>query len=64
VNVVGHQAPGPHLDPGRDAIGGEQVAIKRIVAAGKEGLRTAIAALGDVMRMTWDNDTGKTGHAA
>jgi hypothetical protein len=59
--VVRHQAPGPNLDPGRAAILGEQVAIKRIVGLAEEGARTAIAALGDMVRMTGDDDTGETG---
>ena len=52
VDVVRHQAPGPHLDFGRAAILGEQVAVKRIVGVAKEGTRAAIAALGDMVRMT------------
>ena len=64
MHVVRHQAPGPHLDAGRAAMGGEQVAIKRIVAVTKEGLRAAIAALGHMVRMTGNDDTGETSHAA
>jgi len=62
--MVRHQAPGPHLDPGRAAIFGEQVAIKRIVGIAKEGARAAVATLGDVVRMIGDDDAGETGHAA
>jgi hypothetical protein len=64
VNVVRHQAPGPYLDPGRGAIGGEQVAIKRIVGLAEEGPRAAVAALGDMVRMTGDDDTSEASHAA
>ncbi len=64
VDVVRHQAPGPHLDRGGAAIFGEQIAIKRIVEIAKEGTRAAVAALGHVMRMTGDDDTGEAGHAA
>ena len=64
VNVIRHQAPAPHLDPGRGAIGGEQVAIKRIVGLAEESPRAAVAALGDMVRMTGDDDTGEAGHAA
>ena len=63
VHMVRHQAPGPHLDPGRAAMLGEQIAIKRIVGIAEEGARTAIAALGDMVRMTGDDDTGETSHA-
>ena len=63
VHMVRHQAPGPHLDCCGAAIFGEQVAIKRIVGVAKEGTRAAIAALGDMVRMTGDDDTGEAGHA-
>jgi hypothetical protein len=63
VDVVRHQAPGPHLDRGGAAIFGEQIAIKRIVGVAKEGARTAIAALRHVMRMIGDDDTGEASHA-
>ena len=39
VDVVRHQAPDPHLDPGGAAVFGEQVAVKRIVAVAEEGAR-------------------------
>jgi hypothetical protein len=64
VHVVRHQAPGPHFDVGGAAVLGEQVSIKRVVGIAKEGARAAIAALGDMVRMTRDDDTGETGHAA
>ena len=64
VHVVRHQAPGPHLDLGGAAIFGEQVAIQCIVGIAEEGPRTAVAALGDMMRVTGNDDTSETGHAA
>src|SRR6185312_9900413 len=42
----------------------EQVAIKRIVAVTEEYLRAAVATLGDVVRITGDDDTRETGHPA
>ena len=60
MHVVRHQAPGPHLDLRRSAMFGEQVAIKRIVAVAEEGPR----ALGDMVRMIGDDDTGEASHAA
>jgi RHS repeat-associated protein len=62
VHVVRHQAPGPHLDLGGAAIFSEQVAIKRVVEIAEEGARAAIAALGDMVRMTGNDDTGEAGH--
>src|SRR5437879_1109624 len=63
VHMVRHQAPGPHLDLGRAAIFGEQIAVKRIVVVAEEGARAAIAALGDMVRVTGNYDTGEAGHA-
>ena len=62
MHVVRHQAPAPHLDPGRAAMLGEQVAIQRIIVVAEKSSRPAVAALGDMMRMTGDDDAGKTGH--
>ena len=62
--MVRHQAPGPDVDIGRAAILGEQVAIERIIVVAKERARATIAALGDMVRMTGNDDTGEAGHAA
>ena len=62
--VVRHQAPGPHLDLGVATIFGEQVAIQHVIAVAEEGPRAAIATLGDMVRITGDDDAGETGHAA
>ena len=59
--MVRHQAPAQHLDAGRAAMRSEQVAIKRIVAVTEEYLRAAVATLGDVVRITGDDDTRETG---
>jgi len=64
MHVVRHQAPGPYLDARRAAMCGEQIAIERIVGIVEEGLRAAIAAPRDMVRMTGDDDTGEAGHAA
>ena len=57
--MVRHQAPGPHLDGGAAALLGEQVALERIVAVAEEGPRAAIAARGDMVGMTGDDNTGE-----
>jgi hypothetical protein len=62
--VVRHKAPGPYRDFGGAAVLGEQVAVKRVVDVAEKGARAAIAALSDMVRMTGDDDTGETGHAA
>jgi hypothetical protein len=42
----------------------EQVATERMVGVGKEAARTAVAALGDVVRMAGDDDAGEAGRIA
>ena len=49
MHVVWHQAPGPYLDLRRAAIGGEQVAIKRIIGVAEKCARGAVAALRDMV---------------
>jgi hypothetical protein len=62
MHVVRHQAPGPHGDVSGAAMLGQQVAVERVVRIGKEGAGAAVAALGDVVRMTGDDDAGEAGH--
>lgn len=62
--MVRHQAPRPHLDPGGASMFGQQVALQRVIGVLEEGTRPAVAALGHVVRMTGNDDTGEAGHAA
>src|SRR6185295_13682367 len=62
MDVVRHQAPGPDLDRSRLALGGEQVAIERIIVVAEERPGAAVAALGDEVRVTGNDDTGEAGH--
>src|SRR4051794_30783969 len=64
VHMVRHQASGPHRDIGGAAMLGEQVAIERIVVVAEEGPRATVAALGDVVRVAGNDDTGEASHAA
>src|SRR5580698_7800777 len=64
MHVVRHQAPCPRFDAGGAAIFGQQVAIERVIAVVEEGSRAAIAPLGDVVRMTGNDNTGEAGHEA
>src|SRR5712664_2039829 len=64
MHVVRHQAPGPDFDLGRAAMAGEQVAVERIVVVTEERPGLPIATLGDMVRETGNDDTGKAGHAA
>ena len=61
--MVGHQAPGPHLDLGRAAVLRQQIAVERVILVAEKGARAAVAALGDMMRNAGDDDAGETGHA-
>jgi hypothetical protein len=45
-------------------MGRQQVAIERIVVVAEEGPRPPIATLGDMARVTGNDDTAKAGHAA
>ncbi len=63
MDVVGHQAIGPA--PRRPACGtgfGQQIAIERVVVVAEEHPLAPVAALGDVMGQTGDDETGDAGH--
>jgi len=62
VDMVGHQHPRPHLDPGRRRVLGQQLAIEPIVAITEEGPRAAIAALGHVVGKAGKDGAGEAGH--
>ena len=64
MHVVGHQAPGPYRHLRDAAALGEQITLEGIVGVAEECARAAIAALGNVVRMTGDDDTGEAGHAS
>jgi hypothetical protein len=53
VDVVGHQAVSPEVDPISGAPWGHQIPIRLVVLHPKEKLLATIAALRDVMRNTW-----------
>lgn len=63
MDMVGHQHPGPDRDAGRGGVGGEQVAVERVIRLGEEGRRPAVAALGDMVRMPRKDGAGETSHA-
>ena len=63
MDVIGHEAPGPDLDVGGAAGAAQEIAIERIVIGPEERLLPAVAALGDMVRDTGNDDPGETGHA-
>jgi len=62
--MVGHEAIGPHRNPASRSLLGQDAAIDVLIARLEEDRLAPIAALGDVMRQTWDDDAGEAGHAA
>lgn len=64
VDMVGHQHPRPYRNTGGTARFCQQGAIERVIVVAKEYLRTAVAALGDVVRQAGNDEAGETAHAA
>jgi hypothetical protein len=62
VDVVGHQAIAPDLDPRALGRLREEVEIERVVGLLEEGLLPTVAALGYMMRQAGDDETRKTSH--
>ena len=62
VNVVWHEAIGPDLDRRFAAMFGEKIAIDFLVADLEENGLAPIAALGNVMRTSGDDDASETSH--
>ena len=63
VNMIGHRHPRPHRDLRGAAMLAQQVAIMAIILVLEERPLATIAALGDVVWQSGDDDTGKAGHA-
>jgi hypothetical protein len=63
VDVVGHLAIGPNRDAEAPAGLGEPVAVERIVVFALENPLAAIAALGDVVGRSGNDDAGDASHA-
>ena len=58
VDVIGHEAIGPHFDAGAGRGLGEEVEVQGIVAVLKEVAFAAVAALGDA----GEDESGEAGH--
>ena len=63
MHVVGHQAPAPDCDTRPPCLGAEQVPVERAVAVHEKDRSTVIAALGDMMGNSGDDNAGHAGHA-
>ncbi len=50
MNVVGHEAIGPYLDPGLVSLFGQEIAVDFVVTVFEENGLSPIAAEGDVVR--------------
>ena len=57
MNVIGHEAIAPDLDALLAAPLGHQFDVGRVVVIAKEGLLSAVAALGYVMRQTGNDQS-------
>jgi hypothetical protein len=62
VDVVGHQAIGPHFRLRAIGGAGEQIEIERIVSLLEECRLPPVAALGNVVGNAGNDDAGQTGH--
>jgi len=63
MNVIGHQNPGPTGYTCCPQAFSKEIAIERVVSIFKEGALTTIAALRDMMRQAWYDETSETGHS-
>lgn len=64
VDVVRHQAPGPDRGPGPRAAVPQKGDIAGVIGVGVEGRLAPRAALGDVVRDTWQDQTDGARHRA
>jgi hypothetical protein len=64
MDVIGHQAPRPHLHFRLLAGRRQQIAVPSKITVGEKCSRATIAALGNVMRQAWNDNTGEAGHSA
>ena len=62
--MVGHQAIRPHRGSGRGTVPGQERAAGMNVSVVEEGPLAAVAALGNVLWTSWNNDAGHPGHVA
>ena len=62
MDVVGHQAIGPDLDPEFAAGFGEPIAIERVVLVAEKDALAPIAALSDVVGNAGQDDASDAGH--
>ena len=63
MDVIGHQAVGPNLDPFLAAPPGHQLDVSRVVVLAEERLLTSVAALRDVVGQPGDNQPRQSCHA-
>lgn len=64
MHVVGHEAVSKDLKPRLSGILYYQLEITLSVIVPEEYIRATIAPLGDMVRKTWDHDSGDSGHEA
>ncbi len=62
VNVVGHQAPGENRDTGLTGFLGKELEVDNAVAVVCENIHRPHTALGEVMGVTGNDNSGDSGH--
>jgi len=62
MDVIGHQAIGPNFSIGFSCRLGEQIPVKEIVVLFKEGLRTSITTLGNVVWVVRNDKARQANH--
>jgi len=62
MDMVGHQAIGPHGDASLAAALSQEIAVERLIAVREKNLLPSVAALRDVMRRSRNDNAGETRH--
>ena len=63
VDMVRHQAIGPHRYPGRDGRPRQKIAIEPVIRVTEKRRFAPVATLGDVVQNTRNNDPGDASHS-
>ena len=64
MDVVRHEAIGPHRDARLATALAEKIEIEQIVVVAEEDIQAPVAALRDMMRQIGDDETSDAGHGA
>ena len=62
MDMIGHQAPGPHLDTGGATMLRQEIAVELVIVIAEESACTPVSALRDKMGKSGDDEAGETSH--